>query len=45
MSRAEKQLEKEVQTALEKAIQRNESETEEFTWNSADIPDESEGRW
>lgn len=45
VSRAEKQLEKEVKTALEKAMKRNESETEEFTWNSADIPDESEVRW
>lgn len=45
VSRVEKQLEKEVKTALEKAIKRNECETEEFTWNSADIPDESEVQW
>ncbi|PTB35513.1 uncharacterized protein TrAFT101_009057 [Trichoderma asperellum] len=45
VSRMEKQLDKEVKTALEKAIERNECETEEFAWNSADISDESEVRW
>lgn len=40
VSRVEKQLKEEMQTAIEKAIKRNELDTEEFTWNSADIPDE-----
>ncbi|KAL7797437.1 hypothetical protein V8C37DRAFT_369472 [Trichoderma ceciliae] len=42
MSRVEKELKEEMKTAIEKAIKRNELDTEEFTWNTADIPDEVE---
>ncbi|PNP55176.1 hypothetical protein THARTR1_04865 [Trichoderma harzianum] len=39
VSRMDKQLEDEIETALEKAIELNDHDTDEFTWNSADIAD------
>ncbi|KAH0493732.1 hypothetical protein TgHK011_000385 [Trichoderma gracile] len=37
VSRAEQRLKEETKAALQKAIERNEQDTEEFDWNSADI--------
>ncbi|KAH6606319.1 hypothetical protein Trco_005472 [Trichoderma cornu-damae] len=42
ISRVEKQLEDEMKTTIEEAIRRNERDTEEFNWNSIDVPDELE---
>lgn len=37
VSRAERRLQAETEAAIQKAIERNEQDTEEFDWNSADI--------
>ncbi|RFU73457.1 hypothetical protein TARUN_8794 [Trichoderma arundinaceum] len=42
MSRVEKQLKEEMKSTIEEAIKRNDRDTEEFTWNNADVPDELE---
>ncbi|KAL7928599.1 hypothetical protein V8C35DRAFT_285083 [Trichoderma chlorosporum] len=39
VSRVDKQLENDFETAIEKAIERNENDTDEITWNSDDIAD------